>query len=79
MTYSPPPAAAPRQDRTTLYGWLGIITGLICCGVLGIVFGALSLREAQASGRSKVLGWIAIAIGIVSILGGLTVYLTNWS
>ncbi|WP_442934101.1 hypothetical protein [Micromonospora sp. CPCC 205561] len=52
-----------------LWGVLGIVLGVLCCGILGIVFGYLSLREARRSGRSPVLGYLAIALGVLNIIG----------
>jgi len=65
------PAAAPQgKDRTTMWGWLGIIIGLICCGVLGVVFGVLSILDANKHGNSKVLGIVAIVAGLVNMIVG---------
>jgi hypothetical protein len=64
----PPPPPAAGRDRTTLWGILGIILGLICCGILGIVFGYLSIRDAKRFGRSQLLGWLAIAFGVINII-----------
>jgi len=64
----PPPAATPANDRTELWGWLGIVIGLLCCGILGIVFGVLSIQDAKKFGKSQVLGWIAIAAGALNII-----------
>jgi hypothetical protein len=64
----PPPAASGR-DRTTLWGVLGIVIGLICCGALGVILGYLSIRDARRFGNSPVLGWIAIVLSILNILG----------
>lgn len=64
----PPSAAAPGRDRTTLWGVLGLIIGLLCCGLLGIVLGVLSLRDARRFHRSPVLGWLAIGLSVVNIL-----------
>jgi hypothetical protein len=72
----------PARDRTELWGWLGIVIGLLCCGVLGIVFGVLSLQEAKKHGKSPLLGWLAIAAGALNlILGGIfsvTGNFPNW-
>ncbi|GAA4688844.1 hypothetical protein [Phytohabitans rumicis] len=65
----PPPAAAPSNDRTTLWGVLGIVIGLICCPILGIVFGVLSIRDAKRVGKSQVLGWVAIGLSVLSLVG----------
>lgn len=62
----PPPASGP--DRTTLYGVLGLIIGLLCCGIIGIVLGYLSLREARRHNSSPVLGWVAIVLSVVNIV-----------
>ena len=69
--YPPPPAAAAGNDRTTLWGVLGIVLGLICCGILGIVFGALSIRDAKKFGKSPTLGYIGIAVGVLNIVGSI--------
>ncbi|HEY2947747.1 MAG TPA: hypothetical protein VGJ53_05010 [Micromonosporaceae bacterium] len=66
----PPPAAAPANDRTNLWGWLGIVIGLLCCGILGIIFGVLSLQEARKHGKPQTLGWIAIAVSALNIIAG---------
>ncbi|MFG1775409.1 DUF4190 domain-containing protein [Micromonospora sp. NPDC049051] len=65
----PPPPAAAGSDRTVLWGVLGIILGLLCCGILGIVFGYLSIRDAKRFGQSPVLGYLAIAFGVLNIIG----------
>ncbi|WFE57949.1 DUF4190 domain-containing protein [Micromonospora sp. WMMD712] len=67
--YPPPPAQAGGRDRTTLWGVLGIILGLLCCGILGIIFGYLSIRDARRYGQSPVLGYLAIAFGVINIIG----------
>ncbi|MEV0809986.1 DUF4190 domain-containing protein [Micromonospora sp. NPDC050200] len=69
--YPPPPPPPPPagRNRTTLWGVLGIVLGLICCGVLGIVFGYLSIRDAKRYGQSPVLGYLAIAFGVLNIIG----------
>jgi hypothetical protein len=76
MTYTPPPPpmAQPVQpvgkDNTGLFGWIGIIGGL-CCGLLGLIFGILSISQAKKWGKSPVLGWIAVVIGVLNIIGGI--------
>jgi hypothetical protein len=69
----PPAGAVPRKDRTELWGWLGIIIGLICCGILGVVFGALSLQDANRYGKDRALGYVAIAAGLVNIIASAIV------
>ncbi|MGC4803679.1 hypothetical protein [Micromonospora sp. DT233] len=68
--YPPPPPAGGR-DRTTAWGVLGIVLGLICCGILGVGFGYLSIRDAKRYGRSPVLGYVAIALGVLNIIGSV--------
>ncbi|WP_433529855.1 DUF4190 domain-containing protein [Micromonospora sp. CA-263727] len=69
--YPPPPPAPAGRDRSTLWGVLGIVTGLLCCGILGIVFGWLSMRDAKRYGKSPVLGYVAIALGVLNIVVSL--------
>ncbi|MGC4848347.1 DUF4190 domain-containing protein [Micromonospora sp. DT15] len=66
----PPPPPAQGRDRTTLWGVLGIVLGLICCGIFGIIFGYLSIRDARRYGQSPLLGYLAIAFGVINIIGG---------
>ncbi|WBB66487.1 DUF4190 domain-containing protein [Micromonospora sp. WMMD812] len=66
----PPPPPARGRNRTTLWGVLGVVLGLICCGILGIVFGYLSIRDARRYGQSPVLGYVAVALGVVNIVAG---------
>ncbi len=47
---------------------LGIVIGLICCGILGIVFGWLSIRDAKRYGNSPTLGYVAIAVSVINIV-----------
>jgi hypothetical protein len=69
----PPPyeaAAAPAgKDNTQLFGILGIVIGLICCGPAGIVLGILSIMQAKKFGKPQTLGIIAIVLSVVGIIG----------
>lgn len=56
------------KDNTQLFGIIGIITA-ICCGLIGLIFGILSIMQARKWGNSPVLGWIAIVIGVLNIIG----------
>jgi len=79
MTAPYPPAAAPGRDRTTLWGVLGIVIGLLCCGIAGIVFGYLSIRDARRFGNSEILGWLAIGLSVLNIvLNGIFVATNNY-
>jgi hypothetical protein len=65
-----PPAAAPGNDRTTLFGVLGIVIGVLCCSPAGIVFGVLSMQHAKRNGKPNTLGIVAIALSAVSLIVG---------
>lgn len=69
----PMPVAPAKPDRTTLYGVLGIVIGFICCPIVGIILGALSMRDAKANGKSSVLGIVAIVVSIIALIAG-TIY-----
>ena len=70
----PPPAAPASNDKTTLWGVLGIVIGLICCWPLGIVFGVLSMNEAKKSGKPNTLGIVAIVASVINLIGGSVYY-----
>ena len=59
--YYGPPAAAPGNDKVTLWGVLGIVFAL-CCWPLGIVFAVLSLLEARKVGKPPTLAYIAFGV-----------------
>ncbi|MEN3307110.1 MAG: hypothetical protein V7603_3312 [Micromonosporaceae bacterium] len=64
----PYPGAAPANDRTTLFGVLGIIIGLICCWPAGIVLGVLSIQRAKQSGQAPTLGYLAIGASVLGVI-----------
>jgi hypothetical protein len=64
----PPPAPPPRGDRATLYGVLGIVLGICCCGILGLVLGWLSAKEAKRVGKPPTLGYVAMVIGAIALI-----------
>ena len=72
-----PPAAAPSNDKTTLWGVLGIVFAF-CCTPLGIVFGILSLMEAKKAGKQPTLAYVAFACVVVSVIVGI-IYSTTRS
>ena len=75
-----PTGGAPQgKDRTELWGWLGIVIGFCCCGILGIIFGVLSMQDAKKNGKSPVLGWIAIGVSALSlVINGITAATGNY-
>lgn len=67
----PPAGAAPASgDKTTLWGVLGIVIGLLCCWPLGIVFGILSMNEAKKVGKPNTLAYLAFAAAAVNLIFG---------
>lgn len=73
----PPPAATPANDKTTLFGVLGIVLGFICCGIIGIVFGFLALQEAKKAGKAPTLAYIAFAVSALNIIGNVAYLATR--
>jgi hypothetical protein len=70
--YPPQPAPQPQaNDRTTLFGVLSIVVGTICCGIIGLIFGFLSLQSAKRVGRPPTLAYIGIALSALNIIGGV--------
>ena len=61
------------NDRTTLWGVLGIVIGLLCCGPAGIVFGILSINEASKWNKPKTLGILAIVLSALNIVAGISI------
>ena len=64
------PVAPAKPDRTTLFGVLGIVIGAICCPIVGIVLGVLSMRDAKANGKPSTLGIIAIVVSVLAMIFG---------
>jgi hypothetical protein len=72
--YSTAPAqAVTGQDRTKVYGIVGMIVGVICCPIVGIVLGVLSIRESKRFNGSPTLGYFAIALSVIGVIWSLTV------
>ena len=78
---APPPPQMPvtpaKQDRSTLFGVLGIVIGFICCPIAGVVLGILAIRDAKAAGKSTALGIAAIVVSAVAAIGGGIYYATR--
>ena len=64
--YGPPPAAA-ANDKTTLWGVLGIVFA-ICCPLLGVVFSVLSLLDAKKVGKQPTLAYIGFALAALNVI-----------
>lgn len=72
----PPPAATPANDRTTLFGVLGIVFG-ICCPIVGIIFAVLSLNAAKKAGKPQTLAIIGFVVAAISIVLGIVYQVSN--
>ena len=72
--YAPQPAGT---DRTQLWGILGIVIGLLCCGPAGVVFGILSINEANKWNKPKTLGIIAIVASVLGMILSGVVYVAR--
>jgi len=67
------PAAA--NDRTTLWGVLGII-GAFCCWPLGLLFGILCFMEARKFGKPPTLAYITFAILVLGLIANVVFFTT---
>lgn len=76
MTAPMPPAAAPANDRTTLWGVLGII-GAFCCWPLGLVFGILCYMEAKKYNKPPTLAYVTFAILALGLILNIVVIATG--
>jgi hypothetical protein len=65
--YYGPPAAAPGNDKVTLWGVLGIVFAF-CCWPLGVVFGILSLLEARRYGKQPTLAYVTFGIIVLALI-----------
>lgn len=81
----PPPSGRSEpagRDNTQVYGVLGIVLAVVCCGPLGILFGYLSMREARRVGKEDTLGkvgfWLGIAITALALIGGIFAACAGW-
>lgn len=70
-------APAAANDKTTLWGVLGIVLGFICCWPLGVVFGILSLLEAKKSGKPPTLAYVAFAASALNLVGSIFLFTTG--
>lgn len=66
------PAPAGQKNNTQLFGILGIVFAVVCCPLLGILFGWLSMNEARKTGSDETLGkigfWLGIAFTAVAVV-----------
>jgi steroid 5-alpha reductase family enzyme len=76
MTAPGAPTAA-GNDKTTLFGVLGIIFGL-CCWVVGLVFAILSLNQAKKFGNQPTLAYVAFAVIALNLIFGIVGATQGW-
>jgi hypothetical protein len=76
--YTQPPggyAQQPERNNTQLFGILAIVLAIVCCPLLGILFGWLSMKEAKKFGSDDILGkvgfWLGIAFTALWVAGAL--------
>jgi hypothetical protein len=69
----PPLQPAGGKDNSQLIGIIGIVTGLLCCFLLGVGLGVWSLMEAKKKGGNPMWGYLAIGAGVLNLIGG-TIY-----
>lgn len=73
MTTPVPPAAAPGNDRTTLWSVLGIV-GAFCCWPLGLLFAILGYLEAKRRGTSPTLVYVAFGLLALTLVLNLVLF-----
>ncbi len=82
----PYPPQPPQRNNTQLFGILGIVLAVVCCPLLGILFGWLSINEARKTGSDQTLGkvgfWLGIVITAIGVVGSIVAIcaggLSNW-
>jgi hypothetical protein len=68
--------AAASNDKTTLWGVLGIV-GAFCCWPLGLVFAILCLNEAKKYGKPPTLAYVAFGVLALGLVLNIVVFATG--
>jgi hypothetical protein len=76
MTAPGAPVAA-GNDKTTLFGVLGIILAL-CCWPAGIVFAFLSMNEAKKYGNQPTLAYVGFVVAGLNLIFGIVGASQGW-
>jgi len=76
MTAPGAPAAA-GNDKTTLFGVLGIVLGL-CCWPVGLVFAILCLNQAKKYGNQPTLAYVAFGVVALNLIFGIVGASAGW-
>jgi hypothetical protein len=69
--------APAGDDRTTLWGVLGIVLS-VCCWPLGVVFAILSLLDARKAGRAPTLAYVAFGIVALRFIVDALAIVNGW-
>ncbi|WP_027341713.1 hypothetical protein [Hamadaea tsunoensis] len=73
--YAPPTPVQSGKDNTVLFGILSIIFAVVCCPLIGVLFGWLAINEGKKTGSDALLGkigfWLGIAFTALALIGGL--------
>ncbi|HET8684005.1 MAG TPA: DUF4190 domain-containing protein [Micromonosporaceae bacterium] len=75
MTIPGQPVAA-GNDRTTLWGVLGIVFAF-CCPLVGIVFSILALLEARKYGKPPTLAYVGFGLAALVIVLNIVLFATG--
>jgi hypothetical protein len=65
--------APAGNDKTTLYGVLGIVFA-ICCPLVGVIFAILSMLEAKKAGKGPTLAYVGFVLAALNIIGGIYLF-----
>lgn len=89
-----PPFNQPPEDNegksAKTFGIVGLIISIVCCQVLGVVFGIIAVVKAGNSRRAlgietgdaslgKILGIIAIVLGVISVVSSIALIPLIWN
>ncbi|MFI5492672.1 DUF4190 domain-containing protein [Actinoplanes sp. NPDC051859] len=79
---TPPPyygqqPPAPANDKTTLWGVLGIVFAF-CCMPLGVVFAVLSLLEAKKVNKQPTLAYVGFGLSALLLVINIVGYAAGW-
>ncbi|GGQ65962.1 DUF4190 domain-containing protein [Couchioplanes azureus] len=75
--YGQQPPAAPGNDKTTLWGVLGIVFAF-CCMPLAVVFSVLSLMEAKKYGKEPTLAYVGFGLAALLLVVNIIGFALGW-
>jgi hypothetical protein len=71
-------APAAANDRSTLWGVLGII-GAFCCWPLGLLFGILCYTESRKRGRPPTLAYVTFAVLAIGLISNIIFFIIRYN